>query len=267
MFDDNVVYRYDGTFDGLLCCVFESYEKKEIPADILPPDKTTLFTVKTVAADEEKARRVVSAIPKKIGTPALDFVRRAFLTCFARKELYILLFLRKGFHYGPSVMRNLTDDAVGALMKAVRYLERESHLLKGFIRFSAHNGTLVGEIEPKNFVLPLLAEHFCERFPEERFLIYDRAHAMGLVYAPYRFAILPIGGMAAPEPDAEEASFRRLWQIFYDTIEIKRRHNEKCRMTQMPKRYWRFMTEFQRGGQALDLDGDDVILQLSRFKA
>ena len=23
-----VIYRYDGSFEGLLCCVFESYERK-----------------------------------------------------------------------------------------------------------------------------------------------------------------------------------------------------------------------------------------------
>ena len=30
------VYLYDGTFEGFLCCVFESYMKKETPVDIVP---------------------------------------------------------------------------------------------------------------------------------------------------------------------------------------------------------------------------------------
>ena len=29
------VYVYDGSFDGLLCCVFESYAARELPADVL----------------------------------------------------------------------------------------------------------------------------------------------------------------------------------------------------------------------------------------
>ena len=29
-----VVYAYDGSFEGLLCCVFESYERREIPVDV-----------------------------------------------------------------------------------------------------------------------------------------------------------------------------------------------------------------------------------------
>ena len=27
-----VVYEYDGSFDGLLCCIYESYTQKQLPA-------------------------------------------------------------------------------------------------------------------------------------------------------------------------------------------------------------------------------------------
>ena len=30
----NVAYCYDGSFEGLLCCIFESFEKKERPVSI-----------------------------------------------------------------------------------------------------------------------------------------------------------------------------------------------------------------------------------------
>ena len=49
--------------------------------------------------------------------------------------------------------------------------------------------------------------------------------------------------MAAP--GEEEAQYRRLWKRFYDTVEIRERHNPKLRQTHMPKRYWDTMTEFQ----------------------
>ena len=42
-----------------------------------------------------------------------------------------------------------------------------------------------------------------------------------------------------------ELSYRKLWRAFYDTIAIEGRYNPKCRMTNMPKRYWAMMTEFQ----------------------
>jgi len=244
----NLIYLYDGSFDGLLCCVFESYDKKEIPMEIIlmAMHQTMLFPTKEIKTDYPKANRVFASIPTKMGPQALDFVRLAFLTCYTQKELYILLFLRLGYHYGPSVMGMLTDNVVNTLSKAVKHLNNESNLLKGFVRFSVTNNALVAEIEPKNYVLPLLTEHFSQRFPEERFLIYDKTHGMALVYKPYQSAVIPIDALEIPEPDAEEQSFRELWQLFYDTIEVQGRHNPKCRMTHMPKRYWKYMTEFDR---------------------
>lgn len=242
----NQIYYYDGSFDGLLCCVFESYEKKEIPLDILSPNtsRPILFPVKTISTDPAKANRVQASIPQKIGQPALDFIRRAFLTCFPQKELYTLLFLRMGYQHGAAVMGMLTDKVVHALFQAVRHLDKESQLLKGLLRFSIVNHALVAEMEPKNYVLPLLAPHFCSRFREERFLIYDKTHGMGLVYQPYRSAIFPIDDLELPQPDEEEQCYRELWQLFYNTVAIEGRHNPKCRMSHMPKRYWKYLTEF-----------------------
>lgn len=242
----NVVFTYDGSFDGLMCCVFESYEKKEIPTDILSDDasQTTFLPICEIPTDTYKAKRILSSIPKKMGFSALDFVRRAFLTCLPQKELLILLFLRMGYEYGPSVMNMLADDVVNTLFKAVKHLNGESHLLKGFIRFSVFSNSLVAEIEPKNFVLPLLTRHFCERYPEERFLIYDKTHGMALVYKPYKPQIIPIEELILPSPDKREQSFRDLWKLFYETIEVEGRHNPRCRMSHMPKRYWKYMTEF-----------------------
>ena len=31
-----VVYEYDGSFDGLLCCIYESYTQKELPRRVFP---------------------------------------------------------------------------------------------------------------------------------------------------------------------------------------------------------------------------------------
>ena len=247
----DVIYRYDGSFDGLLCCVFESYARKELPGDILPPGvtQTTLFPVREIGTDPRRAGRVLASIPRAMGGEAPDFVRRAFLTCLPRREWHILQFLRAGYRYGPSVMSRLTDDAVAPLWKAVRFLERESHLYKGFLRFSDFHGALAAEMEPKNIVLPLLVRHFCERFPQERFLICDRSHGMALTYQPYRPAIIPVEELELPVPDAEEQAVRALWRLYYRTVEVPGRHNPRCRMGHMPKRYWQYLTEF--GGTAM----------------
>lgn len=249
----NLIYRYDGSFDGLLCCVFESYAAKEIPTDIVSDalPQTTLFPIKDIPTDPQKAKRVQLSIPEKMGDEMLEFVQHAFLTCLPQKERYILLFLRLGYRLGPAVRNHLADPTVDTLQKAVRHLGNESHLLKGFIRFSSFGDALVAEIEPKNIVLPLLSWHFRSRYPEERFLILDKTHGMALVYRPHTARIVPVEELVFPEPDETEQAMRTLWKQYYDTIEIKGRHNPRCRMGHMPKRYWGNLTEFEHGPTGL----------------
>ena len=114
------------------------------------------------------------------------------------------MFLRMGFHFGPSVMTMISHEKLAPLFNAVKNLENESHYMKEFLRFSEHNDTLISRIEPKNQVLPMIAQHFCERFPEEQFLIFDETHHMALVYRPYDFAILPLEELIVPKASADE---------------------------------------------------------------
>lgn len=250
----DVSYTYDGSFDGLLCCVFESYARKEIPAAIHGPGETqlSLFGMREIETNETKANRVCNAIPGKICLDALDFVQRAFLTCHPERERLILLFLRKGFVHGPKIMHMLGDDVVDALSKAVRHLGSEAHLLSGFVRFSIHDGVLVAKISPKNYVLPLLAPHFAGRYPSERFIIYDDTHDMVLAHKDGQMTICAAETFEMPQADAQEMLYRQLWKMFYDTIAVEGRENPRCRMTHMPKRYWHNMTEFATyGGESL----------------
>ena len=39
--DADVVYLYDGSFEGFLCCVFESFAQHEIPFAVWTPQRET----------------------------------------------------------------------------------------------------------------------------------------------------------------------------------------------------------------------------------
>ena len=256
-----MVYAYDGSFDGLLCCVFESYAAGEMPADVLPEGTPMpeLLPIKAIETLPERVKRVRRSIPEKIGPRVMDFICRAFLTCCPHKELRILQFMRLGYRCGPAVLNRLTDESVHALYSAVNHLGREVNHYMGFIRFSEANGALTAQIEPKNIVLPLMARHFGERYPREQFLIYDKTHSMVLLHQDCSLQILSVEDFCQPSPGEEEMKFRALWRLFYDTIEIKERHNPRCRMSHMPKRYWRFMTEFAQeatGGKGTAVSAD-----------
>lgn len=241
----NLVYAYDGSFDGLMCCVFESYRQKEDPCDIRPgtalPNLFERF--KTIETDLQKSERVYRSLGVKISPRVQEFIKLGFLTCVPQKELLIYRFLRLGFQSGDRVMGMLANDTVHALQKAVRSLTNESHKLMGFVRFSVYDKALVAVIAPQNYVLPLLARHFCDRLRGENFMIYDEVHAMALICQDGEAAIIDVDELTLPEPGEEEREYRRLWRQFYDTVAIRSRYNPRCRMTHMPKRYWRNLTE------------------------
>ena len=246
MFDRrDVIYSYDGSFEGLMCCVFESFERKELPEAVVvgEPLQLSFTKVHEIATTPEKAERVARAVPLKISPDTFDTVRKMFLSCAENKDLLIVEYLQKGFHYGKNIENMLADDTVNAVNKAVFHCTHEAHLLKGFVRFSDYSGYLAAVIEPKNKVIPLLAAHFTDRFRNENFLIYDRTHRMALIYFSHRAEIAENIDFELPTANAEEEHYRELWKCFYRTIGIKERYNPRCRMNLMPKRFWANMTE------------------------
>ena len=49
----DTAYRYDGSFAGFLCCIFESYARHEIPAAIWGPEQgqLTMFGARDIPTD------------------------------------------------------------------------------------------------------------------------------------------------------------------------------------------------------------------------
>ena len=172
-------------------------------------------------------------------------MRRGFLTCMEDREIRLYRLVVKLLREGPGFLRNFSDETLHPVAAAVRHLNGEAHLLKGFLRFSELGGILGSEIEPKNRVLPILRGHFCARYQNEKFFIYDRTHHEALFYAAGKAVIRPLADFQMAPPNETEAAYRLLWKRFYDTLAIRERENPKLRMTHMPKRYWSTMTEFQ----------------------
>ncbi len=242
----NLVYIYDGTLEGFLCCVYESYARKQIPTSICEEQEQVLLFEQTewVKTDLRHAEKVYESIARKICPEAQDFIKEAFLTTMAQKEILMYRFIRMGYKIGRGIFDYLTDDTVGALTKAVRNLKREAHLLMGFSRFVSYDGVLVSCISPKNKVLPLLADHFADRFPDETFMIYDKKHYMGVIHKPGETVLTSVRGLSLPPIEDAEKAYQTLWKCFQRTIAIEERYNPKCQMNHMPKRFWRDMTEF-----------------------
>lgn len=243
----DVIYRYDGSFDGFLCCVFESYVHKEIPVAIEPEEniQSLFYRERYISTDFSHAERVFLSLSKKISPQAELMVRQGFLSCEPKKELLLYRFIRLGYQYGGRVALRLTDETVNTLNRSLKYLHNEAHLFIEFLRFSDYDGALTAVIEPKNTVLPLVGPHFANRFPDETFLIFDKVHHMAYVHTSTEARLIPLEALELPSPDSKETSYRQLWKSFFETVAVEGRYNPRCQMTHMPKRYWKNMTEQQ----------------------
>ena len=244
----DVIYWYDGTFEGFLCCVFESYANREIPWDIwyYATRQSSLFPGVDVQTDMVRAQRVLKSIREKLGQRVYYMVVRGFLNGDEGKEIRLLRFLRLMYDKGPQAAYQTGAPEVADVVQLARAVANEACQFKQFIRFEEREGMLGAVISPKHYVLPLLRTHFCDRMPNEDFLIYDNQHYVALVrrgedvhYTRFQ------GGYLMSSPEEREHTYQRLWKAFYDALAIEERRNEKLRMQHCPKRFWEIMTELK----------------------
>lgn len=239
------VYRYDGTFAGFLTCVWDALESRAEPtAFLLPADSPTLWEERAMEADRARARRLYTALARRVSPAFQVLIARGFLTCLPEKELALFTLIRRGFQEGDRVRLDLSDPVMARVNLALTKMWTEWDHLKGFIRFSDLDGVLVGEIEPKNRVLPLLASHFAARYPCERLVLYDRTHREAFVSDRGQWKLLPAEDFRMGPAGTQERAFRAMWRKYYKTIAIEGRLNPKCQSTHLPKRYRHVMTEF-----------------------
>jgi len=271
-----MVYLYDGSFEGLLCCVYESYVSRQPVTDIVPTweAQATLYAAREIETSETNAARVYASLEKKLGGEGRNLVTTAFLFGGEEKAMDIYRFIAMGYETGPTVSYMLGDEVVSRIHKMNRSITHEAHILTGFVRFSQCDlgelpmlsataapaypvsasgepsryrptGALAAVIEPKHNVLPLMSHHFCSRYPEERFIIFDKTNKQALVYEPYKVSLVAMDSLELPPAEDEEALCQRLWKGYYDSVSIKARENPKCRMAHMPKRLWKHILEVQ----------------------
>ena len=145
---------------------------------------------------------------------------------------------------GDRVRLDLSDAVMARVNLALTKMWPGWDHLKGFVRFSELDGVLVGEMEPKNRVLPLLAPHFAARYSGERLALYDRTHHAIFLSDRGRWKLLPAEDFRMGPAGSGERACRAMWRRYYDTIAIEGRTNPKCQSTHLPKRYRHVMTEF-----------------------
>ena len=157
--------------------------------------------------------------------------------------IYHTLVLGLNTAAGARAIHDLSNPYVHRLFTLSRATANEAHHLLGFLRFSElENGVLFSTIHPKNNALPILAEHFTDRLPQENFMIYDENRQLAAVHAAGKnFMLVDASGIdqdLLKRTSEKESAYQKLWLAFFDQIAIQARINPKLQAQNIPKRFW-----------------------------
>jgi len=250
-------FTYDRTFDGLLTCVFDAFNRKEFPDNIVGENvQLPLFTeLFRVVTDEAGADRVLKALQKKISSSALDMLFVTYLSEIDGIEIILFHYMQKALTAESSIEMNFADPDVLELSKIYKKVTREEERMRQFVRFQkTADGIFFAVMDPKHNVLPLSARFFRTRFADQQWIIYDIRRKYGLFYdlktvETVQFNHLDIsletGKLTTEKLDDYELAFQNLWKDYLKAITINERKNLKLQRQHLPKRFWKYLTEKQ----------------------
>lgn len=252
-----MTYLYDGTYEGFLTCIFETFERKVYKANVA--ERSTfvhsMFEESVeVITDNKKCMRVRKGLEAKVGKIEANNCWRVFL--FEESETINLLFnlILRIFTEGGSVLSNFGDKDVLNYHQTLKKVNRERHRMQAFIRFQkTKDGMYFALIEPDFNVLPLLINFFKNRYTDQKWLIYDVKRKYGMMYDKVDVSEVTLSENQTSDLNEEEAItledeelyYQGLWKQYFKSTNIVQRKNMKLHLRHVPKRYWKYLIEKQ----------------------
>ncbi|HSD13163.1 MAG TPA: TIGR03915 family putative DNA repair protein [Flavobacterium sp.] len=247
---------YDGSMEGFLSAVFHVYEYKISDAQIRPAlsSQDNLFG-KTIMIEPDtlKAERVWKGLTTRLSGNGLQQFYRSFLSEVPSVEDHLLQYCRYVFSSKKQVESDFTNHSVLLINQLAKQVYREKHRMEAFVRFQlTADNIYYAVIEPDFNVLPLLTKHFRDRYADQQWIIYDSQRKYALYYDLNIVSTVEID-FNEQVSDAniktvshkDEALYQRLWQQYFQSVNIEARKNLKLHIRHMPKRYWRKLIEKQ----------------------
>lgn len=241
-------FLYDGSFEGLLTCIFYGYPlKEEIKITSLENYIPSLITEsKEIITEFDKFERVYESLENKLSSSTLRNVYYLYLSEMKDVENLIFKYIKLCYKYGDKINLAKNNDIIILVDRYCKKVAYESHRFTGFVRFKEIGPlTFYAPIEPDHNILPLLTNHFVRRFSDQNFIIHDLKRTIAIVYNKAQVTITPL-----PKEKGEELllsshkdNFENLWKQFYKSVNIEERKNPRCQKRMMPTRYWKHLTE------------------------
>lgn len=253
------IYQCEDTVNGILSAVYEAgisgYGHKYIriqPQILGEAENFELFAEYVpVITEEEKVLSVMKAVKQKISWKAYSFMMSAVLSDCPDRGDAVYQFVTYGFSMGAKVCDALQIPCVKRIFEISRAVKNEAHFMEEFLRFQEvqkEPALLLAVIEPKNKVLSLITDHFADRFPEEWFIIYDKTHDEAVFHykgGDWELRLLSEEEAAKlNELSEQQEKYVELWQVFFHSIAIEERQNEKLQRNMFRLHYRKHVTEF-----------------------
>jgi probable DNA metabolism protein len=240
-------YLYDGTPEGLVSAIAGILDAAPDPQRaVLTGRQDTLFEEGLFLRTDPAA---ADALFSKLRQRAPDAVHTLWYFMMSEAEeleTSLLHYVALALEHGDRINGHLTHPDVKAIVTLARKAGRELHRMKGLLRFEQlRDGAYLARMEPDNNVIQPLAKHFSRRLRAQEWFIYDvRRHSA----AHWDGSALQFGTLeqfSRPELSDEEKEVQDLWKAFFKTIAIPERKNPRLQKSNMPFKYWKYLTEKQ----------------------
>lgn len=110
-----IIFTYDKTFEGLLTCIFEAYDRKLFP-DVLLPEQSPLplfyDTLTQILTDESRSSRVWKGLEKKLSPAGLSVITHCWLSELPESDILLFRYIRKALDALFSIELNFGDPDV-----------------------------------------------------------------------------------------------------------------------------------------------------------
>lgn len=260
------IVLYEPSFEGWLSAVFYVYEHKlhnEPALQLFAQDSyvpSLIAQAVSVDTDKDNAERVLTRLNTLLGRSGMRNILWGFLS--EKDAIGTTLFhvIKYALDY-PSrdIMQDLGHLEVLELVQTVKSVEREKHRMEAFVRFEHTTDDIYfARVAPDFNVLPLIGEHFRQRYQDQHWAIYDLNRGYGIYYDKSKSTpshpaelqtITDLDDAVLHNPTSihsdDEQRYQKFWQGYFTNVNIKERKNPRLHKQYLPQRYWKYLSEKQ----------------------
>ncbi len=247
---------FDPTFDGLLSAVAWCFRSDTSPAALVPAGSALQLGEQIAVPTEHRIHQLferhLTSLAGQAAESILDLAYHAYLSERDGIATWIFQYLKLAIRLKRNPEARLFEPSVKAVVDAARRTAGQAHIYLGLIRFKpSGEHFLVADFEPDCHVLPLILPHFADRMPDQAFAIRDLSRKVVAVHLPngktgfFELADEAWDGQpTALEPtEQDDDLISSAWQRYLEHLTIPERVNPKLMQANMPKKYWKYLTE------------------------